>query len=144
MQDERELTSEQRQFHLEEFRKLNGEILELTKSASQTFSFAVAASGAIFVWLLTSTSPQPVRDLGLGIPLLLTIVLGWMARSRARRIIQMGDYLRRLEVSLGHPALGWERFFARQSSVVRRAATSAWILLFLGNLAGGLLVLRVT
>ena len=135
-----ELTVAQREFHSEEFKKLNGEIAELIKSIAHMFSFAVGSSGALFAWLLTTRKTVP--EIGLAIPALLTIVLAVMAYAQAERITQIGNYLRRLEDVLGHPELGWEEHFRKEGAVVGNATMAAWIILFVCDVVAAVLIAR--
>ena len=81
MQEQIKLEEHQRAFHMAEFQKLNAEIAELIKTASQLFSVAVAGSGALFAWLLTAKIDFGLRPLGFLIPALLTLVLAQMASA---------------------------------------------------------------
>jgi hypothetical protein len=131
-----ELTDHQRAFHMAEFQKLNAEIAELIKSASQLLSVAVAASGALFAWLLASDVPSDLRELGSAIPVLLASTLGVMAFAQGERIKQMGSYLGELEDRLGDPVLGWEKHFGPKQAVIGIATMSAWVILLAGNVIG--------
>lgn len=139
MTQETDLTPEQREFHLVEFNKLNGEIAELIKSTSQFFNFAVFSAAAVFAWVLTAggakegyACPAQSLKLGLWVPLILCAGLAGLASANAKRIAAMGEYLHKVEKRLGHRDLGWEQHFKYVQPDVGRANRRAWLMLLAG------------
>jgi hypothetical protein len=111
-----DLTDGQRQLHMAEFAKLTGEIAELVKFNAQAPIWAAVSSGAIYSWLITQGNA--VANVGAAslkagyfVPFLITAALATLAKAQNEQIGHMGAYLTMLEKSLGHPSLGWERFF---------------------------------
>ena len=133
------LSPEQRDFHMAEFNKLNGEIAELIKSTSLLFNFAVVGAAVVFAWVLTAggnkegyACPGPSLKLGLWVPLILCVGLAGLASANAKRIAAMGEYLLELEQRLGNRHLGWERYFKDARPDVGNANRRAWLMLLGG------------
>lgn len=100
-------------FHIEEYRALRNEMLQLFKELNDSFRFYLTGISAIIAWLLTLPEPVPgdmwLRIASSWIPLVL-VVIHWVSTSRqAATIRNLGNYLARLEDRFGDPDLGWQR-----------------------------------
>ena len=136
-------------FHLEEYRQVRSEVVGLLEKVEQYFRYAVLVPTAIYSWLLTSAigtgaaaaSVEPAPCLKLPVTLLwvawlippfFVVFCGLIALAFSVRVSQMGTYLLKLEVALGTPMLGWEKFHKplRAQLAWTRRVTMAMILLF--------------
>jgi len=132
-----------REFHLEEYRQLRGEVIGLMTRIEQLFRGAIVVSALGFTWLVTSSLgvdvgktevclklPRELLWFGWFIPpsfVLCTALVSWIT---FRRVTETGGYLYQLERALGHRLLGWEAYLSRLSGTVTLVTGGMWFLLF--------------
>ena len=105
--------AEAREFHLREYDALRSEILAHSASVITLAQYAVAASAAVYVFLLTAKI-DPHLEPGIlswagFIPVMFAVFGALLSDQQHRRMVQIGRYLAKLEERLGHGDLGWER-----------------------------------
>jgi hypothetical protein len=140
-------------FHMAEFSALKAEIAELVKVASTNLQYALAATGGITAWLLTTKVPNadekllfPVHLAQLRysflLPLLLSIAFGTLAGAAYSRINDKAVYLRLLEDWLRAAGLGWERTFKARPRTLGALYFTTWIGLLVVDLIVATLAFR--
>jgi|tagenome__1003787_1003787.scaffolds.fasta_scaffold20988896_13 hypothetical protein len=140
-----DVTDSEREFHLAEFAKLNGEIGEYLKSTADLLRWTTVSSAAVFAWLLAQGSKavaggsQWMLTLAFAIPFVMSLAMALLAQAQAERMGQIGAYLARLEALLGHTGFGWEEHFRDQTPVTGKAYQRVWYVLLASNLLLGLL-----
>src|SRR6185369_1641845 len=107
-------------FHLEEYKQLRTEVTGLLSRIELLFRYSLLVSATVFAWLLSNSMgvteeldsciklPKVFLAFGWLIPPAFVLCAGLMAATTNTRVIETGEYLRRLEVALGYRALGWE------------------------------------
>jgi hypothetical protein len=134
-------------FHMAEFSALKSEIAELVKVASSNLQYALAVSGGITAWLLTTKAPEAgekllfpmtagnLRYAAFVLPLVVSAVFGALASAAYQRIGQKGCYLRDIEDHLRAEGLGWERRFEARPRALGGLYSAAWFGLMMFDLA---------
>lgn len=147
-----EVNDNQRYFHMEEFKQLRVEIAGLISRVENFGKYSVVVTASIFSWLTTqsfdflrdtgkSCTKLPAADGLLGyawfIPSAVVILSGIMALAAFRRIIDMGAYIRQLEIKLGDQHLGWEADLKKKPWGITIVTSVTWFVLFIGTLLIG-------
>lgn len=140
-----------RDFHLEEYRQLRGEVVGLLGRIELLFRAAMIVAATAFAWLVLNSlgvkEPKAMSCLKLPRELLVfawlippTFVLctGVMALVAHRRVGEVGVYLRMLEQALGHASLGWEAYLSQKRSILTSTTQGLWSLLFILTIAATL------
>jgi hypothetical protein len=108
------MTSEQRQYHLEEYKMLKHELAEAFKEAFQIVVFSVTANAAVFTFI--SSHPDVVKGgrfcLLSSLPISIIVISYALYLLRRRSIIRITSYLYKLEALPAADDLGWERYYA--------------------------------
>jgi hypothetical protein len=131
------------EFHLEEFRQLRAEILQLARIQTQLEVFTVIAVALIFAFLAANErllgDRAGVRFLIWWAPIFIVFTGYTLSRSLVRRAYQIGAYLRRLEKQMAFDGQGWEHSLQPEGGRRRRAVSPAkrlfWLVLTLLTLA---------
>lgn len=141
-----ELTPNQLQFHLEEYRGLRAEITTSIRSQFEAYLYALVANGGIIAWLLANRAELEAYGfwglkLAALVPLLVTVLAYCWTIFYGKHVQTVGGYLRKLEERIGAANLGWETFLAGQpyipgSHYLKRMhyGNLLWILLFLADI----------
>ena len=128
-------------FHLEEYRQIRTEVIGLLTRIEALFRYSIVASVTVFAWLITTglgaTSASqaclklPVGLLFIGwiIPPIFVLLCGLMAATTMIRVVQMGQYLRTLELELGKSLLGWQKFLGTKKHILVTFTAIVWFLL---------------
>ena len=98
-----------KEFLLAEHARLREQILHHRKQVDGDDNIVLACSGAYWAWMLTHPEWQKHQDWVWALPLGFTLVfvLRWI--SHARAMMNIGDYLQRIETAFQLPnRLGWE------------------------------------
>jgi hypothetical protein len=141
------LSTDQREFHLEEFRKLREEVIDGLTKGEDLFKNGVVIAAAVLAWLATERIVLPgaaagsVMAYGWWVPVATTLCTGVVGAARFLRVQQMGKYLLMLEKTLGSSALGWQEFHFKQRPILAGSYCVSWAVLLGGTLA---LALRMT
>lgn len=148
------LTTEEREFHLEEYRQLRSEVVGLLARVELLFRAAVVVAATVFGWLVANSLgvqgdnatnclklPRELLWFAWLIPSAFVVCSGLMAVVIHRRVTEMGGYLRQLERALGSAAMGWEDHLKLQRSVLAPMTQSLWWLLLLLTIAAMLVAL---
>jgi hypothetical protein len=108
-------SGDQRQFHLEEYKCLRGEIDGHTSLMFNVFLGALVISGSIIAWFMANTAGS-AQGIGGGLRLVAraapaTVVVAFMIGGYLwfQSLEKLGRYLVRLEENLAAPGFGWER-----------------------------------
>ena len=100
-------------FHIEEYRALRNEMLQLLKELNDSFRFYLTGISAIIAWLLTSPPPHPqdvwLRIISAWIPLVLVAIMSVSTARTTATVRNLGNYLGRLENRFGEPDFGWQK-----------------------------------
>lgn len=105
--------------HLKEYEKLQHEISDTMNEIGNLEKYAIAATGAIFPWVLIQLAgdlPPNLYYIACFLPLLITGLMGYRAYGLFERVKLMGEYIKTTYESLmgldSNPELrfGWERF----------------------------------
>lgn len=123
MHDSQEMTLEQREFHLEEWKRLTSQIAEQSAQRKRIEEIAVIATVAVFSWLLTHPAPegkQYLIALGWWLPLPLAIYGFMRHEAMIKTIDTNADYIKKLEANLADPKIGgWEYYLESRSTKTR-------------------------
>lgn len=134
------------EFHTEEYKQIRDEAVGLVEKVDQYFRYAVLVPTAVYSWLVTSamgthvvgaaTSATPclkmpahITWIAWAIPPIFVFFCGLVSLAFGFRLTQMGDYLLRLEDTLGVPALGWEKFNASLKRQLTWARRITWFVI---------------
>jgi hypothetical protein len=147
-QPPRSLDEPQRNFHLEEYKQLRAEVTVLLARVEQLFRYSLIVTATIYAWLITqSVGIAESRTVCLKLPYSLIIdawkippafvfLSGMIGFVTYWRIRQIGQYLNKLEIDLGHTELGWERFLKPKAPILTTSTVAAWILMFAAAIYG--------
>jgi hypothetical protein len=109
------ITSEQRQYHIEEYKTLKNELAEAFKEGFQIVVFSVTANAAVFTFI--SGHPEVAKGglfyLVSSLPLFITLISYALFLLRRRSITRITRYLYEIETIFAADKLGWERYYAR-------------------------------
>ena len=134
------MRDEHRTFALESYREIRAEVSVLLTRIENLFRYAMLVSATVFAWVLTqafgTTSTDPstpclklpaeVLKLAWWIPLSFVVVSGLVVLVTHIRVLQMGQFLRRCEKTLGDPRLSWELFLAPKPPIFTVGTVAAW------------------
>jgi hypothetical protein len=137
------MRDEHRTFALESYKQIRTEVSVLLARIENLFRYAMLVSATVFAWVLTqafgTTAADPAKSclklpaevlkLAWWIPLSFVIVSGLIVLVTHIRVLQMGQFLRRCEETLGDPRLSWELFFAPKFPIFTLGTTAAWALM---------------
>ena len=124
------------------------EVLSLLSRIENLFRYSMIVTATVYAWLVGTAFglgglatnvaclklPRQILLVGWWIPPGFVVLSGILAASSYWRVFVMGSYLRRIELTLGHEALGWERFTGRTRPIMTKAAIWAWTLLLVTTL----------
>lgn len=134
------METRQVEFHTEEYKQIRNEAVGLVEKVDLYFRYAVIVPTAVYSWLVTSAigthvvggansataclkMPAHLTWIAWAIPPVFVFFCGLVSLAFGIRLTQMGDYLLKLENTLGVSVLGWEKFnasFKRQLTWARR------------------------
>jgi hypothetical protein len=133
------LTPEEREFHIEEFKQLKSEVTGILSSINALARYAIVVPAGVFAWLAVQglgvapqVAGQPAaspwclklpRDLykiAWHIPAAFAILCGLAALVGIARVVEMGDYIGKLEAQLGRSSLGWESELKHRGELNKR------------------------
>ena len=120
------LSTDELEFHLEEYKILKAEIAELFKQVGDHASLALSVGGALAAWLVANSAAVRGSPLVWFLPVLTSSVLGLLALSKFLRMMTKGRYLRKLEDALGSSEFGWEKFSGTDASGIFWANFGIW------------------
>jgi hypothetical protein len=147
---------ETQNFHLEEYRQIRTEVVGLLTRIEALFRYSIIASVGVFAWLITTglgaTSASQAclkltKDLlfiGWIIPPLFVLLCGLMAGTTMIRVVQIGQYLRNLEIELGKESLGWQKFLGTKKPILVTFTAIVWALLLLSAVVAASVGLKQT
>lgn len=151
------LSTNQRAFHVEEYKQLRSEVIGLLTRIEQLFRYSIVVAASVSAWLvsnslgLTGTSstvclklPQILLMVGWLIPPVFVAGAGLMAAVTARRVREMGAYLRKLEEVLGHRELGWEAHLTDQKTILTPTTERLWYAVFVLTTTAALVALQLS
>lgn len=107
--------SELRSFHLKEYEILRTEILNRLNIIYSTPVYTLIAIGAFYTFMLTSEPKGSARlpvfliQIAWFIPVFLSFFGFLLANNAASSVEELGYYVSRLEIGLGHDSYGWEK-----------------------------------
>jgi hypothetical protein len=107
---------ETRTFHLKEYEILRTEILNRLNIIYSTPVYTLIAIGAFYTFMLTSEAKGSARlpifliQLAWFIPVFLSFFGFLLANNAASSVEELGYYVSRLEIGLGHDSYGWEKY----------------------------------
>lgn len=132
----------EREFHLEEFRQLKGEIVSILLRIDSLARYSIVVAAAVFAWLAVQgvgvgaqgasspwclKLPKELYAWALYIPAAFALFSGLAAAVSISRVRQIGSYLLTLETAMGNRALGWERALKREWPIVTALGMLFWI-----------------
>jgi hypothetical protein len=127
----------QRNFHIEEYKQLKGEVATLLQSGQTLMRYAIVVSATVFAWLsvqglgyneaLCLKLPGQILRWAWCIPAAFSVLGAIGAGVGSIRLWQMGAYLRTLETALGAPRLGWEFILKDKWSLFTGLGMSFWV-----------------
>jgi hypothetical protein len=137
-----ELTPQQLQYHLEEYKALRAEVLAHEKSSVDVYLYAVVASGGIAAWLLTHRTElllygvYAVKGAAV-IPFFVAVMAFSWSRVFNSIIGNVARYGREVEQRLAAPGLGWETFLSAGADIgahaIPRRQRLRWLALLAAN-----------
>lgn len=146
----------QKDFHLEEYKQIRGEVAILLTRVENLFRYSLIVTATIYAWLivhsvgLTSESkvclklPASLLNPGWLIPPMFVFLASLIAFAAYWRINQMGSYLEMIENTIGISTLGWQKFLKTKKPVVTGTTIAIWVLLLAAASYGTLVGLRET
>ena len=145
-----DITNEQRDFHIEEYRQLKSEVVKITELLVSVTQWMIVAVARLIAWLISSTIivgekrtclllEHAVFDWIWYLPIGVVGVFGMIALMAAIRLAHFGSYLAKLEKKLGGIDLGWEHHLSEQTPIVY--VMYLIVVLFLLGVTGSLPVL---
>ncbi len=146
------MDSPQRNFHLEEYKSLKGEVKDQYERIQKLLQYSVIVTATVYAWLATQgighnnssfclELPNQILSMAWWIPLAFSVFSGIAALILFLRLGQMSEYLRKLETKLGEEKFGWDIYSKEKPSVVTMLGVILWIVLIVGN---GLIVFKIT
>ena len=144
-----------REFHQEEYKQLRSEVIGLLGRIEQLFRYSMVVSASVFAWLVSNSMgvlnekplaaclklPPGLLWFGWLIPPAFVLCAGLMASTTSKRVNEIGEYLSKLEKSLGDSSLGWEKHLAEKPSVLTPMTRNLWWLLLALTLVATLIAL---
>lgn len=145
------MNSEQKSFHLEEYKQLCILATLLQTRMENSFALAIAIFAGVFSW--AATSLFGLSDDGLCtrilfrsdatlsllwyLPAIAILFMGANAATSWKRINDVGEYMLQLEEALGSDRLGWIKFVVRKPWTITTATALLWIVLLSTALGAG-------
>ena len=135
-----------REFHLEEFRQLKGEISILLERVASLFKYGLLGSAGVYSWFLThwvdnpaGKQPPDVLFCASLIPPILVFYFGWLAWATYRHVDKIGLYLKTLERLLGEEQIeknvwGWEAYWRQDKPVLLPLLFYFYVFLLVGEI----------
>ena len=129
------------EFHLEEYKQIRAEVGALLARVENLFKYSLIVSATVYAWLMSQAVgltdlnevclklPASLLWPGWLIPPAFVLLSSILAFATYIRIIQMGEYLRKVEKRLAPHLLGWEQFFAKKLPLVTGTTALVWLLL---------------
>ena len=104
-----EMTNEQRQFHIEEYKLVRQEINDRRNGVQTLEFYAVSAMAAIYAWLATNDPSNPFYRLAVWAPVMFPPLVGIRSFGAMTGIMRLAAYCRQLEREMRCGSLpGWE------------------------------------
>lgn len=134
------MQEEHRGFALESYKQVRSEASVLLARIENLFRNALLVSATVFAWVLsqafgtTGTDkviaclklPKDALRLAWWIPFAFVVLSGVIVLITHVRVLQMGQFLRRCEEALGHPALSWEAYVGPKFPIFTIGTLLAW------------------
>ena len=128
-------------FGTECYKQIRAEVGVLLARIENLFRYSLLATSGVFAWLLTTafgvmpggTSclklPKEALAIAWWIPAAFIVLSGMITLAMHMRVIQMSDFLRHCEVTLGSATLSWETYLQPKPPMFTVTTTLAWILM---------------
>lgn len=139
------------EFALEVYKQIRAEVSVLVERIASLFRYTMLVSATVFAWTITNafstatmttpsygilpfassclTLPRAVFELLWWIPPGFVFISGLIALMTQIRVWQMGEFLRRCEISLGERMLSWEVFLQSKHSIFTLGSVIAWVVM---------------
>ena len=134
-----QLTPNQRTFHSEEYKQIRAEVIGLLTRIESLFRYSIIVVASVSAWLVSNSIgiagvpaeaclklPRVLITLGWLISPTFVVGAGLMAVVTYKRVNAMGEYLKKLEQSLGHRELGWEDHLEHQKTELEPMTEYLW------------------
>lgn len=139
-----------REFHLEEYRQIRGEVTALLGRIETLFRASIVATATAFALVASNgvgidsgtlclKLPPAFLIMGWLVPPIFVLCTGLAALVAHQRINEIAGYLLQLERSLGAPGLGWEAHLHRKQATLKPLAQGLWLLILALAVAGALI-----
>lgn len=136
-----------RAFALESYKQIRSEASVLLARIENLFRYALVVSATVFAWVLTqafgTSSAEPAESclklpkealaLAWWIPFAFVVLSGLVVLVTHIRVMQMGDFLKKCEETLGDPNLSWECFIKPKPPIFTAGTVLAWVCMLWGT-----------